>query len=175
MRTLKKIGVILACIALLAVLVALIGVATDGFTSFKNVSIREPNPDNLISLENYTLVEIEDDKETGYTVAIDDDGVISINGENEAETAVKLAVQNVVLEAGKEYTLSSGAKTSNKTYFVTVENADGSVVFEEETFEVETAGTYTVYITIEGETEIDDTFELVLVEGDKAVSFYTVK
>ncbi len=175
MRTLKKIGVILACIALLAVLVALIGVATDGFTSFRNASIREPNPDNLISLENYTLVEIEDDKETGYTVAIDDDGVISINGENEAETAVKLAVQNVVLEAGKEYTLSSGAKTSNKTYFVTVENADGSVVLEEETFEVETAGTYTVYITIEGETEIDDTFELVLVEGDKAGSFYTVK
>lgn len=175
MRTIKKIGVILACVALLAALVALLGVATEGFTSFKNASIREPNPDNLITLDNYKVVEIEDDKETGYTIAINDDGVITIKGENEAEEAVKIAVQDVVLEADKEYTLSSGAKTSNKTYFVTVENADGSVEFEEETFEVETAGTYTVYITIKGETEINETFELVLIEGDKAGSFYTVK
>ena len=175
MRTIKKIGIILACVALLAALVALIGVATGGFTSFKNASIREPNPDNLITLDNYKVVEIEDDKETGYTIAINDDGVITIKGENEAEDAVKIAVQDVVLEADKEYTLSSGAKTSNKTYFVTVENADGSVEFEEETFEVETAGTYTVYITIKGETEINETFELVLIEGDKAGSFYTVK
>ena len=175
MRTIKKIGVIVISVALLATLVALIGVATEGFTSFKNPSIREPNPDNLITLDNYKIIEIEDDKETGYTIAINDDGVITIKGENEAEEAVKIVVQDVVLEADKEYTLSSGAKTSNKTYFVTIENADGSVEFEEETFEVKTAGTYTVYITIKGETEINETFELVLIEGDKAGSFYTVK
>lgn len=175
MRTIKKIGVIVISVALLAMLVALLGVATNGFTSFRNASIKEPNPDNFISVDNYTVVEIEDDKETGYTLAIDEDGVIIIKGENESEEAVKIAVQEVVLSADKEYTLSSGAKTSSKTYFVTVENADGSVVFEEETFEVKTSGTYTVYITIEGETEISDSFELVLVEGDKSGSFYTVK
>lgn len=171
----KNIVIIIVAILLVVALVAVIGVATDGLTSFSGMSIKKVNPDNLIKLEDYDITEIEDDKATGYIIDITDDGEIKIKGENEAETAVKLAVQDVTLQA-QEYYFATGADCDDDTYFVTIENADGSVIFDEEgVIEVETADTYTVYINIEAEAEINETFSLVLVEGEEKQSFFVLK
>lgn len=171
----KHAVIIIVSILAIVFLVAMIGVATDGLTSFSNMTLKKVNPDNLIKLDSYKLVEIEDDKATGYTIDITEDGEIKIKGENESETAVKLSVQDVTLQA-EDYYFSSSAKVDDKTYYVTIENADGTVIFDEEgVIEVETAGTYTVYIIIEAETEINETFSLVLVEGEEKQNFFVVK
>lgn len=173
----KHIVILIACILGLFALVALFGLATDGFRTVSDMSLTKVNPDNLIKLESYVVTEIEDDKATGYTLEITDDGLIKISGENESETATKIAVQNVSLQA-TEYYFSSGASVDKDKYIVTIENADGSVVFDnkdEGVIEIETADTYTVYINIEPGVEINETFSLVLVEGSEKASFFVVK
>ena len=174
-RKLKNFLIIAGSIAAIVFLIAIFGVATDGFKTFSDMSLTTVNPDNLICVDDYVLVEINDDKDTGYTIDITDKGEIIIKGENEAETDAKIAVQAVTLKA-EEYTITSNADCSSKTYFVTIENADGSVVFDaDDTFEVEEAGEYTVYINILAGEKIDDSFEIVLVPGDKEAPFFVVK
>ncbi|MBQ8162957.1 MAG: hypothetical protein IJZ93_01125 [Clostridia bacterium] len=59
-RTLKMIGVILACMFVCVFCVVLIGVASDGFDNWRNPkewSMTEVNPNNLLGVANYTLEE----------------------------------------------------------------------------------------------------------------------
>ena len=175
---LKTFFIILGSVLLSVFCVVLIGVASDGFDNWRNPqewSLTEVNPNNIMGVANYTIESTEND-EADIKVTVTEDGEIKIIGKNEAEEVVKLAVQSVVLQADT-YNLECHAETSNETYFVTIEAGEGedAVVIEEGKFTVDVAGTYTVYITILPGVEIDETFSPVLVKGEKAQDFFTLK
>ena len=172
---LKNIFLIIFASLAIILSIGMIGLATDGFKTTQDMSLTTVNPDNLIQVDEFTVKEIEDDKTFGYTLEISKNGEIVIEGENETESDAKIAVQKVSLQA-KEYTITSNANCDDKTYFVTLENDEGSVKIEaDDTFEIETAGEYTVYINICKGEKIDDSFEIVLVEGDKEAPFFVLK
>lgn len=168
----KKIIWIIVGVLLISGISAL-AVWTDGFTAW---DVTEINEDNLIKVENYNE-SLDAEREDGLDVEIDEDGVITVEGENETEETVKIAVCSITLGKG-EYTIASHASgTSNKTYYMSIEDGENIVIADEDedsTFDVDTETTYTVYIVVCAGEEIDTTFKPVLVEGDKAGSFYVV-
>lgn len=174
-KKLKNSLIIVGSILLIVFLIGVMGIATDGFKTVKDMSLTTVNTNNLLSVDEYTVTDVESKDAYGYTIDVTEDGEIAIEGKNSTETDAKIAVQTVSLQA-KEYTLTANAKCDDDTYFVTLENADGSVKIEaDDTFEIETAGDYTVYINIKAGEKIDDSFEIVLVEGEKAEPFFTIK
>ena len=166
---------IISMIALVLVIAAVASLAvwTEGFTAWK---IRELNEDNLIKSENY-VDGLDDKREDGLKIEVDEDGVITVEGENETEDDVKIVVTTVTLKAG-EYTISSSAKgTDDKTYYLSIEAGDNVIIADEDedsTFEVDEETTYTVYIVVCAGEEIDTTFKPVLVNGDEAGSFFVI-
>ena len=168
----KKIITIIVLVLAVAGIASL-AVWTEGFTAW---DIKELNEDNLIVVDNY-FDGLDDEREDGLTVEVDEDGVITVEGENEGTTDIKIAVASVTLEAG-EYTFASHAKgTSNKTYYMSLEA--GTLVIigdegEDSTFEIDTRTTFTLYFVVCAGEEIDATFKPVLVEGDKEGSFFVI-
>ena len=153
--------------------IASLAVLTEGFTSW---DIRELNEDNLIVVDNY-VDGLDDEREDGLTVEFNDDGVITVEGENEGTTNIKIKVADITLDEG-EYTISSHSKNpSEDTYYLSIERGTSVVIAdmdEDSTFEVGTSATYSVYIVVCPGVEIDSTFKPVLVPGDEAGRFYVI-
>lgn len=170
----KKLIIIIAVVLGIAAISSL-AVFTDGFKSW---DIREVNEDNLINVSIYDDT-LEDKREDGIKVEVDENGVIEVTGENETEEDVSIKVCDITLEKG-EYTFGSSAKTDKKEYYMTLSNSDTSIVIydyddvDDRTFEVDTETTFTLSIVVMAEEEIDVTFKPVLVEGDKEGKFFVI-
>ncbi|MBQ7789227.1 MAG: hypothetical protein IJ398_06225 [Clostridia bacterium] len=173
----KIIGLVLLVLLGVGLLTG-IGACTNGFTSF---DMREPNPDNLIKVEDYveTLTEKRDDD---IEITVSEMGEIKVVGENETDSDIEIIVTEITLDEG-EYTLSSSAKgVDDDTYYLCIKTGEGEtlqVIYadsdDDSTFEVEADDTtYTVAIVICAGEEIEATFKPVLVEGDEVGKFYVI-
>ena len=172
-------------IAIVLLLLAIVGISslaswTDGFTAW---DLKELNEDNLIVVDNYVDT-LEDKRTDGLTVEVDEDGAITVEGENEGTEDIKITVvSNFPLEDG-EYTFGTSSKGSDKkAYYMCIMQGNEIVAAdydeeEDRTFKVKNAeGSSNVYqlcIVVCAGEEIDTTFKPVLVEGDKAGSFYVI-
>lgn len=170
----KTIGIIALCILLGVALCSIVGKITDGFTDF---DIRSLNEDNLLSVEDYAEG-LDEKRDDGLTVTVSEKGVITVEGENETEADVKIAVQDVTLDTGK-YTISSDAKgVKDDTYYLCIVNGDKTIIADTEddsTFTIFADDTTcTVYIVVCAGETVDATFKPVLVEGSEAGSFYVI-
>ena len=171
----KTIGIIVLIVVLCTGILGIIGACTKGFTDFE---VRVPNEDNLIQADDYKST-LEDKREDGLKLEVNDDGVIAITGENKTEADVEITICDVVLKAD-EYTLSANAKgVDDKTYYLKAVDStnDVSIVVDtdkSETFEVTTEGTYSIIIVVCAGEEINTTFKPVLNEGDEPVDFYVI-
>ena len=171
-KTTKNILVIIFCIFASVLISSLVGSLTNGFVDWDFHIVNEKN---LISIDNYdSALTAEID---GIDIEVDEDGVITVDGENKGTGDLKIKVADLTLKKG-EYTFSSSAKgADDKTYFMSIENGNTVVKAddgEDSTFDVKEEATYTVYITICAGEEIDTTFKPVLVDGDKVGSFYVI-
>ena len=167
-------GIILVAVLIAVGVSAIFGFITKGFQEF---DIREPNPDNIINVEQYNEA-LDAEREDGLTVEVDEDGAITVSGKNKTEADVKIAIQDVTLEVGK-YTISSGAKnTDDETYFLSIVNGEEEIIAdtEDDSTIAITANdtTCTIYITVCAGESVDTTFYPVLVEGSKTGDFYVI-
>lgn len=152
--------------------IAFIGLGFYAVTKLTDWKFKTVNEDNLIQVDNYTLVDTKD-KNADIQIDVTDDGQIVIEGENKTDDATEIEVVSILLEKG-DYFISSGAKKCDKdTYYLVLRDSEGGEIVADNDFTVAEATSYTVYIVIQSDVEIDTTFSPVLVEGDKAGSFYT--
>ena len=150
---------------------------TNGFTDFE---IKELNPDNLFNASMYSDA-LANKRSDGLKVDVDDDGVITIDGENKTDDDVMIVVGQLTLAKG-EYTISSSARgTGTKTYYMQIHYGTGeteTVIIaddgEDSTFELEEETECIVEIIVCAGEEIDTTFKPVIVSGDKAGRFYII-
>lgn len=173
----KTIGVIVLIVVLCTGILGIIGTITKGFTDFE---VRVPNEKNLIQVDNY-FTTLEDKREDGLSIEVNEDGVIAVTGKNNSTEDVVIDICSVTLKAGK-YTLSSSAKgTSDKTYYLVATTGVGDSAFEikgdtekESTFSIEEETEFTISIVVCAKESINTTFKPVLNEGDKPVDFYVI-
>lgn len=165
-------------IAIVLLVLAIAGISalatwTEGFTAW---DLKELNEENLVNVANYDATFDTADYDD-LDIEVDEDGVITIEGENKGAEDLKIKVATVSLTKG-EYTISSGAKgTDDKTYYMSIIIGDKEIIAddgEDSTFKVETEDTFDIYITVCDGEEIDTTLKPVVVEGDKAGSFYVI-
>lgn len=166
--------VLITIVLLLAVAgIASLAVWTEGFTAW---DIRELNEDNLIKSETY-VSNLDDRRTDGLKIEVDEDGKITVEGENETAEDIKVTVAEITLGEG-EYTFTTSARgADDKTYYMCLEAGDISLIADDgdySTFEVNEETTYTIYIVVCAGEEIDTTFKPVIVEGDEAGSFYVM-
>ena len=171
----KTIGIIVLVVLLCTCILGVIGKVTKGFTDFE---LRVPNEKNLIQVDNYSTT-LEDKREDGLSIEVNDDGVIAITGENETESDIEITICDLTLKAD-EYTLSANAKgVDDKTYYLKAVDTTNDVTVivdsdDSETFKVEAEGTYSIIIVVCAGEEINTTFKPVLNEGDEPVDFYVL-
>lgn len=172
-RTLKMIGVILACMFVCVFCVVLIGVASDGFDNWRNPkewSMTEVNPNNLLGVANYTLEDGEYN-ETDIDIEITDDGEIILSGKT-TEAVSLIEVQSIALPAGTYYL---DPHNDNDDITVYLSNDNGTTKLDEK-IKISTSGTYTLFIDIAADADLDDEkLSIVLVEGDESEDFYVMK
>ena len=162
-RTIKRILIVLA-IALLGGLVG--SFAATGSSFFD----RDPNPDNLILVDNYVIKDGEDPGD-GVEATVKDDGTIKLNGKAKANT--EFTVAELVLEPG-EYTISGyDSEKSTKGIKVVFGVNEHYAGTSSDTFILETSTTVRVVIYVTEDTYcLNSTFRPVLVTGDDPGDFY---
>lgn len=162
---------------IVAVVLALVGIAGMCFTILRNV--RETNPDNLLNVDNYVAT-LEDKRDDDIEIDVSKTGEITVKGENDTNADIEIMVQEVTLAKG-EYTISSGAwGTDDEKYYLCARTGEGESAVtiiaddgDKSTFKVEADDTvYTVYIVICDDVTVNATFKPVLVADDEAGSFY---
>ena len=167
--------VIIIIVLLLAIAgIASLAVWTEGFTAWE---IRELNEDNLIKVDDYVST-LEDRRTDGLKIDVDEDGVITVEGENETEEDVRVIVAEISLPKG-EYTFTTSAKgTDDKTYHMLLAQGENMEIIADDgkysTFEIDEDTTFGVFIVVCAGEEIDTVFKPVLVKGDESGSFYVI-
>ena len=164
-------------LTIIVLLLAVAGISslavwTEGFTAW---DIKELNEDNLIKVEQYVST-LEDKRTDGLKVDCDEDGVVTVTGENKTESDVEILVAEITLEAG-EYTFTTSAKgVDDKTYYMCLSSGDEIIIADgdDATFKVDEQTTFGVKIIVCAGEKIDTTFKPVIVEGDKPATFYVV-
>ncbi len=168
----KKIIIIIAVVLGIAAISSL-AVFTDGFTEW---DIRDVNPDNLIKVENYSST-LDARRTDGLKVYFDEDGAITVDGENSGTTDIKIEVATITLAKG-QYTFGTSARgVDDKTYYMSLETTDLNIMAddgEDSTFIVDTETEFVIYIVVCAGEKIDTTFKPVLVTGDDVGSFYII-
>lgn len=171
----KRILLIVLCVLAVVLAVSAIGFATNGFD--KNTDswgITQLNENNLFKVDSYTIK--SQNSGDGYVVTVSDNGEIKVTGKNETGNEVKLLVQEITLTKGT-YTFTSGASGVSKNGY-SMYLSDGTTThyadFSGNTFDIAADATFTAYIVIKENTDINATFKPVIVEGAEAGAFYVV-
>lgn len=161
--------VILACVGITSA----IGVVTKGFTDWDMKKINEANSFKVDEYADTLTEERTDD----IKITVDENGEITVKGENKTETDIIINVQSMTLKPGT-YTLSSGAKDVNaEKYYLCLTGGLTETVYAdaedgESTFSIETEKSVVAQIVIKAGAKIDTTFKPVLVEGKEVGDFY---
>lgn len=182
----RRLGTIVLCVALSVGALTAIARWTGGSYDIVSQIRGDRNPDNLLTVEDYTVEKNKDGKmngATGYGVeyTVKDDGRVSLSGTNKGfeeagEKIQFIPLANVTLKPGT-YTLSGYEKAQIKTLGVYAKvnadiyrgdiNGDGTFVVDQET---------TVVIGFYVANDVNTFGKVlypVLVEGKAAGSFYT--
>lgn len=181
---LRRLGTVLLCVALSVGALTAIARWTDGSYDIVTRLRGNRNPDNLLTLENYTVEknksgDMEGSTKYGVTYKVKDDGRIVLSGKNNynAETDVtvqKVPFASVTLKAGT-YTISGYEKAQANTLGVYA--MVGSSEYSEAgqtTFTVTQETTVVIgFYVCNGVNTFGKTLYPVLVSGEKAGSFYT--
>ena len=143
------------------------GLARGTINSIAGFDFRTVNEANYIRVENYELTSTEDEN-AAIQVSIDEDGIITMKGKNEGNTALTYKVTTVSLEKGEYEFVSNTKGCSDTTYQVIMRNSNGNEVIADEKFTIEEADSYEVIIIIYGGASVDKNFAPVIVnEGEK--------
>ena len=147
----RVIGIIVASVLASVLCLSWVGSATSGFQDWDLI---KRNEENVIPLENLK-VEYGTAKGNGFTLAVKDDGVIELSGENKSDVVQEVTIGTVTLNAGK-YIMTSGMKgqndkVNNYSYEVVAVGADGTeLVFDTASaMEVSSVTVYTLKVRIQ--------------------------
>ncbi|MBQ8546173.1 MAG: hypothetical protein IJ437_04455 [Clostridia bacterium] len=166
----KKVLTIIGCVLLCALFLGVGVYAVDALTEW---DIKTVNENNIIKVDDYVLEDTKD-KDAAIQVDVTEAGEIKVIGENNTDSATEIEVVSVILDKG-EYYISSGDKKCDKdTYYLVLKNDAGDEIIADNDFTVTESTSYTLYIVIQADVEIDTTFSPVLVEGDEAESFFKI-
>jgi len=180
-RTTKRNLIVIVVAVLLAVFVStLVGTLSNGYDDITEPGVwgKERNPDNLIPVVNANSLELKQSSSSPatmasvtYDISVNKNGVISIETDEKNEiTASQHFIECVSfeLEPGT-YTFSCEKNGDFKgDVYVATEDYDAM----EDTFTVDSKGTYYLIIEIAPNSDIDVTFMPVLVKGKYAGDFY---
>lgn len=163
------IGIVLLCALSFG---TFFGLARNTINDIAGFDFQTINEANIIKVDDYDIVNTEDE-DSKLQVSVDEDGLITVDGENDTKATVELEVVTVSLEKG-EYKFVSNAKgCSDKTYQLILKDNDDGVIIADEEFNVEAeTATYTVYIAIYDGAEIDAKFAPVLVKKGENTDFF---
>ena len=177
-RNLKWAGIILAAVLATVMLVSWIGSLSKGFENMdpKDWEFVELNENNLIDAD--ALIEEFNDG-SGYSVVKNDNGTLTIKGQNESETeAGKIELGKIILKPG-EYTFTTGKNGENgnatKTFYNLSLEADGVQHYADfgGVLTVEAETEYTIYLNLGTEKSFNGiTLYPVIVEGDEAEGYF---
>ena len=154
------------------ILVVLLVVACIGGSLYFINSKRELNDDNLLSVDEYQIV--DEKTSIGLKVDVKEDGKIYVSGK--ASEDWEAVIQTVTLDEGT-YTVG-GCNSNVGTYGIVVKKDGTPIAYagtngtQGATFTVDASGTYTVSIFVMEDTTLYRTFAPTLASGKKAISFY---
>ena len=181
---LRRLGTVLLCVALSVGALTAIARWTDGSYDIVTQLRGDRNPDNLLTVENYTVEknksgDMEGSTKYGVTYKVKDDGRIVLSGKNNynAETDVtvqKVPFASVTLKPGT-YTISGYEKAQANTLGVYA--MVGSEEYSEAgqtTFTISQETTVVIGFYVYNDVNtFGKTLYPVLVEGKTAGEFYT--
>lgn len=183
-RTTKRNLIVIVVAVLLAVFVStMIGTLSNGYDDITEPGVwgKERNPDNLIPVVNADSLMLNQGPSTTnkkandiYEISVNKNGVISIETDKEndiTESEHFIECASFELEPGT-YTFSSEKKGDFKGDICIATKGSSSYVAMEDTFTVDSKGTYYLIIEIAPNSDIDVTFMSVLVTGKYAGDFY---
>ena len=160
-------------VAIAAVLIVLLGAITQGFQSWKWEDIKdrmEPkrNPDNLI-----TSIDLKShrSKTSDIKVNVDDNGVVTLNGEAAADEDFIYASVNL---AANTYTFTGAEDGGLSTYYLILKSGSTEQRADLGTpFTVDSTTTYQVIIRVLDGTQLRNVKIMpVLVAGGEPADFY---
>ena len=168
----KTLGVIVAA-ALASVLLCVgIGSMTAGFTDFDLI---KRNENNLVDVD---VFEEKIKHDCGVTVKADEDGVLTLSGENKTATLAVIDLATIKLPAG-EYTFTTGKNGENDdthqtTYYMGL--FDGTNTHRADTgrtLVVKAETEYTITLCVNPDESVDGVkLYPSIVDGDDAEKFY---
>ena len=118
----KSAFIILSVILVTALLVGVL-TATTGLvgwiTNANPFGNRDRNEDNLISVESYKA--LDGTKSNGIKIEVDEDGVITLDGEAEADTTISLGNQSISNDKPSFFFFSGAVGGDIDSYYMTLE------------------------------------------------------
>lgn len=179
MRINKSTLKMIAIAAVAVIIVSFIGHITGGFqSSLKDASLRDRNPDNLLT-GKYTAAGWKDDAYNvgdGYKLTASNDGTVTVNGKyTGSESCAAIELESLTLAAGT-YTLSGATNGGNQTYLIRA-TYDGNTAIGDfsasKTFTLTSSTEVTVELVLYGDYDFNYVkVRPVLVEGSDVGDFY---
>ena len=177
MRISKSTIKMIAIAAVACIVLSFVGHITGGFqTSLKDASLRDRNPDNLLT-GKYGWTDDVYNVGDGYKLTAANDGTVTINGKyTGADGSAVVVLEKVTLAAGT-YTLSGATNGGNQTYHLRASYGSNTVIGD---FGASN-GTFTLTASTEVTIELVlyDDFDFnyvkvrpVLVDGSTAGDFF---
>ena len=180
----KKTILIVIAVLITALVVGFLASTTSLIGRVANSNLfdtRDRNEDNLISVASYE--EFDGDKFNGVKLTVDEDGVITLDGEAEADTTISLA--NVTLNGRdpQNFFFSGALGGDLDTYYMTIECTElaetcvmRSICFDDtQSLYFEPFGdTYHVKVCIEIKegTELNNVKFYPVLSADEEISFF---
>lgn len=176
-KNLKWVGIITAAILATVMLVSWIGSLSKGFENMdpKDWQFVELNENNLIDAD--ALIEEYNDG-SGYSIVKNDNGTLTIKGQNDLEEAQTVELGKIKLAPG-EYTFTTGKNGKNgnatKTFYNLSLVNGGNTHYADfgGTLTVEAETEYTIVLTLGAEKAFNGiSIYPVIVEGDEAEGYF---
>lgn len=115
----RRVITIVAAVLLTALVVGLIASMTSVFAKVENSNIfnsKERNKNNLVSVEDY--ISWDGDVHDGVEISVDENGVITLNGEAKKDTRIVLRTDTFEVPKKGYFTLSGCLDGSLDTYYL---------------------------------------------------------
>lgn len=166
----KTFGIIAIVVLAVISFGSFFGLARATINEIAGFDFQTVNEKNYLKVEDYTITSTENEN-VDIKVTVDDDGIITLKGENKMQGVATHEVAIVVLQAG-DYEFVSNAKGCSKdTYQLILKDNNEGIIIADEIFTVTEATEYTVYISINGGVEINTKFAPVIVNVGESTKF----
>ena len=146
------------------------GLARTTINEMAGFEFQTINEKNYLKVENYVISSTENDS-LDIKVTVDEDGIISLKGENKMQGIATYEVASVVLTKGDYEFVSNAKGCSEDTYQLILKDNNEGIIIADEIFTVTDTTEYTVYISINGGAEINTKFSPVIVNVGESTQF----